>query len=280
MSASENLPADLPPSFEEDRHPAADLHQLVLSLGAFEGPIDLLLTLARDQKVDLMHISILALAEQYLVFIETARQYQLELAADYLVMAAWLAFLKSKLLLPKEETDEQLSAEEMAEALKFQLMRLEAMQEAGKKLFMLPRRGMDFFPRGNPEGLPITYRSVYDVSLYDLLRAYGAQHRDKNVSALEIEAFDLFSIDDAIARLRDILPNVPDWADLKAFLPRNIREPLLRRSAISTTLIAALELVRQGKADIRQDGGPFSPIFLKPANRPNLLDNSSVNDVP
>ncbi len=268
MSEPSDMPlSDVPPSFEEDERPSSDLHQLVLSLGTFEGPIDLLLTLARDQKVDLMHVSILALAEQYLVFVETARAFQLELAADYLVMAAWLAFLKSKLLLPKEESDEQLSAEEMAEALKFQIMRLESMQEAGKKIFELPRRGIDFYGRGAPEGLPITYRSVYDVSLYDLLRAYGAQHRDKNVSALEIEAFDLFSIDDAIARLREILPNVPDWAELSVFLPRNIKEPLMRRSAISTTLIAVLELVRQGKADIRQDGGAFSPIYLKPANR-------------
>jgi segregation and condensation protein A len=156
----------------------------------------------------------------------------------------------------------------MAEALKFQLMRLEAMQEAGKKIFMLPRRGIDFFPRGQTEGLPITYRSVYDVSLYDLLRAYATQHRDKNVGSLEIEAFDLHSIDDAINRLREMLPNVPDWTDLSAFLPRNIKEPLMRRSAISTTLVAILELVRQGKADVRQDGGAFSPIYLKPANRP------------
>src|SRR5438132_5180480 len=165
-----NAAADAPPAFEEDSRPSSPEHQFVLSLDGFEGPIDLLLNLARDQKLDLMHISILALADQYLAFIETARRYQLEMAADYLVMAAWLAFLKSKLLLPKEETDEALSAEEMAEALKFQLMRLEAMQEAGKKIFQLPRRGIDFYPRGMPEGLPITYRSVYDVSLYDLLR--------------------------------------------------------------------------------------------------------------
>jgi segregation and condensation protein A len=269
--------AAVPPTFEEDERPTGDgLHQLVLSLGGFEGPIDLLLTLARDQKVDLMHISILALAEQYLAFVETARQYHLELAADYLVMAAWLAFLKSKLLLPKEETGEQLSAEEMAEALKFQLMRLEAMQEAGKKIFELPRRGIHFFPRGNPEGLPITYRSVYDVTLYDLLRAYARQHKDKNVTALEIEPFDLYSIDDAIARLREILPNVPDWTDLQIFLPRGVRQPLMRRSAVSTTLVAVLELVRQGKADIRQDGGPFSPIYLKPADRPSLLNNDDA----
>jgi segregation and condensation protein A len=263
-----SVAADVPPQFEEDSRPVAPEHQLVLSLGAFEGPIDLLLTLARDQKLDLRFISILALADQYLAFIETAREFQLEIAADYLVMAAWLAFLKSKLLLPKEETEEALSAEEMAEALKFQLLRLEAMQKAGKELFELPRRGIDFFPRGATEGLPITYRSVYDVTLYDLLRAYARQHKDKAVGALEIEAFDLYSIEDAIARLREILPNVPDWTDLQSFLPKGVKQPLMRRSAISTTLIAILELVRQGKADIRQDGGAFTPIYLKPANRP------------
>jgi segregation and condensation protein A len=267
-------PSELP-VFEEDTGPAGSgdpLSQLVLTLGAFEGPIDVLLVLARDQKVDLMHISILALAEQYLLFIETAREHQLELAADYLVMAAWLAYLKSKLLLPKEESGAEPSAEEMAEALKFQMRRLEAMQEAGRNIFALPRRGMDFFPRGTTEGLPITYRTVYDVSLYDLLRAYGAQHREKNIKALEIEPFDLYSIDEAIARLREILPGVPDWTDLKSFLPQGLRQPLMRRSAISTTLIAVLELVRQGKADVRQDGGAFSPIFVKPADRPSAND--------
>jgi segregation and condensation protein A len=268
-----SVAADVPPEFEEDNRPSAPEQQFVLNLDGFEGPIDLLLNLARDQKLDLLHISILALADQYLAFIERVRQYQLEVAADYLVMAAWLAYLKSKLLLPKEDTEEALSAEEMAEALKFQLMRLEAMQEAGKKIFALPRRGIDFFPRGMPEGMPVTYRSVYDVSLYDLLRAYATQHRDKNVTALEIEAFDLYSIDDAIARLREMLPHVPDWADMAMFLPRNLRDPLLRRSAVSTTLVAMLELVRQGRADIRQDGGAFSPIYLKPANRPEIAND-------
>jgi segregation and condensation protein A len=261
------------PPFEEDIHPASALHPFLLALDGFEGPIDLLLTLARDQKVDLMHISILALADQYLAFIDTMREYQLELAADYLVMAAWLAFLKSKLLLPKEETEEALSAEEMADALKFQLRRLEAMQDAGRKIFALPRRRIDFFPRGMAEGLPVSYRAVYDVTLYDLLRAYASQHRDKSVTALEIEPFDLYSIEDAIARLRDMLPHVPDWTDLKSFLPRGARQPLLRRSAVSTTLVAILELVRQGKADVRQDGGPFSPIYLKPANRPTVAND-------
>ncbi|MBX7200840.1 MAG: segregation/condensation protein A [Rhodospirillaceae bacterium] len=273
---SEDFPTDL--TFEEDPARDADpMSRLVLSLGGFDGPIDVLLVLARDQKVDLMHISILALADQYLLFIDTAREFQLELAADYLVMAAWLAYLKSKLLLPKEENDDQPSAEEMAEALRFQMRRLEAMQEAGRKLFELPRRGMDFWGRGAPEGLPTTYRAVYDVSLYDLLRAYARQHREKNVTALEIEPFDLYSIDEAIQRLREVLPGVPDWTDLKSFLPQGIRQPLLRRSAVSTTLIAVLELVKQGRADVRQDGGAYSPIFLKPANRPNL-DETPSND--
>jgi segregation and condensation protein A len=271
------LPDPELPEFEEDDRPLSERladpnSTLVLNLGAFEGPIDVLLVLARDQKVDLMQVSILALADQYLKFIETARSAHLELAADYLVMAAWLAFLKSKLLLPREESDDQPSAEEMADALKFQMMRLEAMQEAGRNIFALPRRGIDFFPRGAPEGLPVTLRTVYDVSLYDLLRAYGRQHNEKNVTALEIEPFDLFSIDDAIARLREILPGVPDWTELAVFLPQSIKEPLMRRSAVSTTLIAVLELVRQGKADIRQDGGAYSPIYLKPANRPSAND--------
>ncbi|MGE3334165.1 MAG: ScpA family protein [Rhodospirillaceae bacterium] len=268
------LPGDLP-EFVEDPAPSASadpMSQLVLTLGGFEGPIDVLLVLARDQKVDLMQVSILALAEQYLLFVEKAREHHLELAADYLVMAAWLAYLKSKLLLPKEESGVEPTAEEMAEALKFQMRRLEAMQEAGRKLFELPRRGIDFYPRGLTEGLPITYRTVYDITLYDLLRAYGAQHREKNIKALEIEAFDLYSIDEAIARLREILPGVPDWTDLKAFLPQGERRPLMRRSAISTTLIAVLELVRQGKADLRQDGGAYSPIYLKPADRPSAND--------
>ena len=265
------------PEFEEDDRSLAErladpLSNLVLTLGSFEGPIDVLLTLARDQKVDLMHISILALAEQYLHFIDTVRELRLEIAADYLVMAAWLAFLKSKLLLPKEEDGDEPGATEMAEALKFQMLRLEAMQGAGRKLFELPRRGMDFFPRGEPEGLPIAYRTVYDVSLYDLLRAYATQHREKNITALEIEPFDLYSIDDAVSRLRKTLPGVLDWTELKVFLPPDVIQPFLMRSAISTTLVAVLELVRNGEADVRQDGGHFSPIFVKPTNRPVVND--------
>ncbi len=265
------------PPFEEDQPEIArgepGPSDLVLNLAGFEGPIDVLLTLARDQKVDLIHISILELAEQYLLFVEAARQHYLELAADYLVMAAWLAYLKSKLLLPREE-EEEPSAAEMADALKWQLLRLQAMQDAGKKLMELPRKGQAFFTRGDPEGLPVTYTSVYDISLYDLLRAYGRARQEGAPTSLEIEPIDLYSIDEAIDRLRSVLPNVPDWTVLMSFLPQGDLPPFKRRSALSTTLLAALELVRQGKADIRQDGGPFSPIYLKPANRPEPVEPS------
>jgi len=251
-------------AFEEDKRPdgVVSKKDFVLSLDGFEGPIDILLNLTRQQKVDLTQISILELAEQYLEFVSAARSLQIELAADYLVMAAWLVFLKSRLLLPSEE-DEQPSGEEMAEVLKFQLRRLEGMQKAGRMVLELPRRGVDFFPRGAPEGVPTKYRSVYDVSLYDLLKAYGRQRSEGGKTALEIEPLDLFSIDDAVIRLRRILGTVPEWMELKLFLPKEPMSPLMKRSAISSTLVAVLELVRQGKADVRQDGGICTPIFVR-----------------
>ncbi len=265
------------PPFEEDERPVSPSDgstssDLVLNLAGFEGPIDVLLTLAREQKVDLIHISILELAEQYLRFIDEARLHFLELAADYLVMAAWLAYLKSKLLLPREE-EEEPSAGEMADALRYQLMRLQAMQDAGKKLMELPRKGQEFFTRGDPEGLPISYRSVYDISLYDLLRGYARSRQEHQDAALDIEPTDLYSIDEAIERLRQFLPSVPDWTTMLSFLPEGSMSPFKRRSAVSTTLLAALELVRLGKADIRQDGGLYSPIYLRPANRPEIVES-------
>jgi len=263
--------------FEEDEPRSSEpsgqgVSALVLNLSGYEGPIDVLLTLAREQKVDLIHIPILELAEQYLAFVEEAHKYHLELAADYLVMAAWLAFLKSKLLLPRENEQEP-SAQEMEDALRYQLIRLQAMQEAGSKIMELPRKGQAFFSRGDPEGLPVSYRSVYDVSLYDLLRGYARARQEGPPAALDIEPIDLYSIDDAITRLREYLPNVPDWAALVFFLPDENMSPFKRRSAISTTLLAALELVRLGRADIRQDSGLYSPIFLKTANRPESVES-------
>ncbi len=236
----------------------------VVSLEGFEGPIDLLLMLAREQKVDLAHISILALADQYLAFVAEARKRDLELAADYLVMAAWLAYLKSKLLLPKEESGEEPSGEEMAAALAFQLRRLESMREAGAKLMARPRLGYGFYARGAPEPIAPSLRTVIDLSLYELLKAYGDSRRRGGHGVLHIEAFEIFTVEDALERLRAVVGHVPDWEVLWRYLPRNVRGGLVWRSAISSTFTASLELARQGRIRIRQDSA-FGPIYMKTA---------------
>ena len=239
--------------------------RLMLDLEGFEGPLDLLLELARDQKVDIIRISILELAEQYLTFINTARELRLELAADYLVMAAWLAYLKSRLLLPKQESDEEeLSAEEMAELLAFQLKRLEAMKAAGEKLLERPNLGRDFFGRGDPEEVRVTTASVYDASLYDLLKAYAQIMLTSESKTLEIEAFDLYAMDDAIRRLRDLFGRrvVPTWTKLLEFMPHGLGTPLKARSALAAHFVASLEMCRDGELEISQEQ-VFGPIMLR-----------------
>ncbi len=239
--------------------------RLMLDLDGFEGPLDLLLELARDQKVDIIRISILELAEQYLNFINTARELRLELAADYLVMAAWLAYLKSRLLLPKQDSDEEeLSAEEMAELLAFQLKRLEAMKAAGEKLLERPNLGRDFFGRGDPEEVRVTTASVYDASLYDLLKAYAQIMLTSESKTLEIEAFDLYAMDDAIRRLRDLFGRrvVPTWTKLLEFMPHGLGTPLKARSALAAHFVASLEMCRDGELEISQEQ-VFGPIMLR-----------------
>ena len=239
--------------------------RLMLDLDGFEGPLDLLLELARDQKVDIIRISILELAEQYLTFINTARELRLELAADYLVMAAWLAYLKSRLLLPKQESDEEeLSAEEMAELLAFQLKRLEAMKAAGEKLLERPNLGRDFFGRGDPEEVRVTTASVYDASLYDLLKAYAQIMLTSESKTLESEAFDLYAMDDAIRRLRDLFGRrvVPTWTKLLEFMPHGLGTPLKARSALAAHFVASLEMCRDGELEISQEQ-VFGPIMLR-----------------
>lgn len=236
---------------------------LFLNLDGFEGPIDVLLSLARDQKVDLTQISILQLAEQYLVFIREAQVLNLELAADYLVMAAWLAYLKSRLLLPADATpEEEQDPEALAEALRFQLLRLEAMQEAGVRLMALPQLGVDRLARGAPENLSARFRSVYDVTLYDLLRAYADHKLREQGQTLRIAATDLYAVEDAIERLRALVGKVPEWRTLFSFLPDFLRGSLVLRSAVASTFVASLQLVKDGQAQIRQDG-TFGPIWLR-----------------
>ncbi|WP_085582941.1 segregation and condensation protein A [Thalassospira mesophila] len=254
--------------------------RLVLDLDGFEGPIDVLLELARDQKVDIIRISILALAEQFLDFINRAHEMRLELAADYLVMAAWLAYLKSRLLLPKQEDDgEELSAEEMAELLAFQLRRLEAMKAAGAKLTDGPNLGRDFFARGAPEEMQVTTSSVYDASLYDLLKSYAHIMLSAEAKTLEIEAFDLYAMDDAIRRLRDLFGRriVPQWTLLMEFMPRGLGSPLKARSALAAHFVASLEMCRDGELEIAQEQ-VFGPIMLRSPQKPRPEQTVSFDD--
>lgn len=251
------------PFFVEDQPVPTGDSGLIVDLDGYEGPIDVLLSLAREQKVDLTRISILQLAEQYLAFVGRMRQEQLELAAEYLVMAAWLAYLKSRLLLPEPQPDDEPTAAEMAAALTFQLQRLAAMQKAGRQLMERPRLGRDVFARGAPEGIEVVSHAVYDVDLYDLLRAYADHKRRTSVKTLTIEAPQLYSVDEALRRLERLLGRMPDWTTLWRLLPPGLGEPLLLRSAVCATFVASLELARQGRVQLRQDGGTYGPIHVK-----------------
>jgi segregation and condensation protein A len=258
------MTADILPFDAAQVERATDEPMLIVDVDGFEGPLDLLLTLARHQKVDLAKISILALADQYLTFIEAARKVRLELAADYLVMAAWLAYLKSRLLLPEPETlDGEPTGAQMAAALAFQLQRLEAMRDVAGKLMALPQLGHDFFGRGAPEPIPVVRMPVYSVKLYDLLRAYGAIANRKQGGMLRILPTDIYSMDDALQRLGEMLGQSLDWQALFSFLPPDWREGLRGRSAVAATFAATLEVVRSGRAELRQDG-TFGPIYLRP----------------
>jgi segregation and condensation protein A len=254
---------------DEEKPARAEDERLLVDLEGFEGPLDVLLTLAREQKVDLAKISILKLVEQYLAFVARVRQKHLDLAAEYLVMAAWLAYLKSRLLLPEpEEVEEgQLSAAEMAEVLAFRLRRLEAMQTAGSALMNRPQLGRDVFARGQPEEVPVVTTSIFDVQLFDLLKAYADHVVRTSVRTLTIEAPDLYSVEDALLRLQRLLGKMPDWSVLSSYLPPFEGDVLKMKSAMASTFIAALELARQGKIQVRQDGGPYSPIYIKAGSR-------------
>jgi segregation and condensation protein A len=237
----------------------------VVDLEGFEGPIDVLLSLARDHKLDITQISMVALADQYLTFVAEARRQNLELAADYLVMAAWLAYMKSRLLLPDLDGEDEPTGEEMAAALAFQLKRLQSMQDAGEQLMARRQLGIDFFRRGEPEIFRRTFNTVWDASLFDLLKAYGDQHRRKESGGpLHIEPFEMYTMEDALLRLRRLLGPVPEWRSLWAFLPEDLRSSLKLRSAVAATFAASLEMAREGYLKLQQSG-TFGPIHIRPS---------------
>lgn len=235
---------------------------LVIDVQGFEGPMDLLLHLARNQKVDLSRISIVALVQQYLEFVEQARLLRLELAADYLVMAAWLAYLKSRLLVPKAASDEGESGEEMAELLQFRLQRLEAMREAAGRLVNRNRLGRDIFKRADPEMVIVEKKHLYDASLYDLLTAYAGLRQRQAVSHVEVGKRTVWSLKSARQLLHRLLGVAVDWKALDEFLFAYIPTAAERRTALASAFAASLEMVREGQMEIRQQGA-FSPIYLR-----------------
>ncbi|TCL97133.1 condensin subunit ScpA [Rhizobium sp. PP-WC-2G-219] len=245
--------------------------ELVVDIAGFEGPLDLLLHLARNQKVDLSRISVLALAEQYIAFIESARSIRLELAADYLVMAAWLAFLKSRLLIPQPHKDDGPSGEEMASALAFRLKRLEAMRDAATRLVNRNRLGRDVFARGAPEHIPVERTSAFEASLYDLLQAYASLRQREAVLQVTIERRQVWSLADARLILARLMGGLSDWTALDDFLLRYVGDPRQRVSAIASAFAASLEMVREGRLEIRQEEA-FAPIYVRLGDNPMTED--------
>lgn len=242
---------------------------LIVDVDGFEGPLDLLLQLSRTQKVDLMKISVLHLAQQYLVFVERAKELRIELAADYLVMAAWLAFLKSRLLLPPDPTDEGPSGEELAAHLAFQLQRLEAMREAAAKLMARDQKGRDFFVRGIPEEVQRRRQVTYTATLLDLMQAYARVRTKDEFRPFVMDREAILSMEQALEQMRYLIPYAVEWADLSSYLPEGWElDPKKRRSATAATFAASLELVKEGYMEIRQ-GETFAPIQLRRRdNRP------------
>jgi segregation and condensation protein A len=245
--------------------PAEDEPALVVDVEGYEGPLDLLLALARQQKVDLSKISILALADQYLQFIEAARKIRLELAADYLVMAAWLAFLKSRLLLPEPPPHDGPSAEEMATALANRLRRLEAIREAANRLMNRPQFQRDVFPRGNPEPIAEVRRPKYSATLFDLLSAYATQRQQRVLTSVHLAKRTVWSLAEARASLERLVGMTEvseDWGCLDDYLLSYVVEPAQRATIFASSFAAALELVREGQLELNQRQA-FAPLYFR-----------------
>jgi segregation and condensation protein A len=237
-----------------------DGETLKIDIDGWEGPLDLLLTLARNQKVDLRAISILQLVEQYLIFIENARALKLELAADYLVMAAWLTYLKSALLLPKDPTIDP-SPEELALRLQLRLERLNAMRESGARLMTRDRIGRDIFLRGAPEGLRVVRKNIWDCSYFELIAAYAQMHARNEPVLHVVKRRAVMTLEEALVRVSKMVGQAISWTQLESFLPPDTI-PGLRKSALASSFAAVLELAKRGAVELQQDGS-FEPLMLR-----------------
>jgi segregation and condensation protein A len=240
---------------------------LVVDVDGFEGPLDLLLNMARTQKVDLRKISILDLAKQYLAFVEKAKTLRIELAADYLVMAAWLAFLKSRLLLPPDPSEEGPSGDELAAHLAFQLERLQAMRDVAARLMARDRMGRDFFARGFPERVAQVRRVAYTATMLDLMQGYARIRTRDEFRPFVLDRDRVFTMEQALDRLRKMIGFAGQWTELQSYLPEGwVEDPVKWRSATAATFAASLELVKEGKAQLKQSGS-FEPIQLRRVER-------------
>ena len=236
---------------------------LIIDVDGFEGPLDLLLTLSRTQKVDLRKISVLELAHQYLAFVEKAKALRLELAADYLVMAAWLAFLKSRLLLPPDQSEEGPSGEELAAHLAFQLERLQAMRDSAARLMGRDQLGRDFFARGQIEVVERVKKVTYTATLLDLMQGYARLRTRDDFRPFVMDRDSVFTMEQALERMRDLIGYRGEWTDIVSYLPDGwANDPVKRRSATAATFAASLELVKEGHLEIRQSES-FAPIELR-----------------
>jgi segregation and condensation protein A len=263
-----------PAELAEDDEPA-----LLVDVEGYEGPLDLLLALARQQKVDLHKISILALADQYLVFIEAARKIRLELAADYLVMAAWLAYLKSRLLLPEAPTEDGPSAEEMATALANRLRRLEAIREASNRLMTRPQLQREIFQRGQPESIAEIRHPKYTATLYDLLTAYATQRQSRVLTSVHLARRTVWSLSEARASLERLVGIAEDWSRLDVYLLSYVADPAQKATVFASSFAAALELVREGSMDLNQKE-PFAPLYFRKRPPPSASEAMAVPEVP
>jgi len=241
---------------------SADEPSLMVDVEGFEGPLDLLLTLARQQKVDLAKISILALADQYLAFIEEARKMRLELAADYLVMAAWLAYLKSRLLLPEQHPAEGLSAEEMANVLALRLRRLEAIRKFAEQVMNRPQLGRDVFQRGQPEPIAEIKHPQWSATLYDLLSAYASRRQIQSRSVVRVAKRTVWSLAEAREALERLIGQNMDWSPLDQYLLAYLTDPVTTATVLASSFAAALEMIREGQLEAHQQGA-FSPLYLR-----------------
>ncbi len=236
---------------------------LIVDVDGFEGPLDLLLTLGRTQKVDLRTISVLELAQQYLAFVERAKQLRLELAADYLVMAAWLAFLKSRLLLPPDPTEEGPSGEELAAHLAFQLERLQSMRDVAAKLMARDQLGREFFSRGIPEDVTQVRKITYTATLLDLMQGYARIRTKDEFRPYVMDRDAIFTLENALERMRGLIGFAGTWTDISTYLPDGFTtDPARRRSATASTFAASLELAKEGKVELRQSE-LYAPIELR-----------------